>query len=131
MIELLRFLSTIDVMPLVLVAFVGIIAISFWRLDRNPANDFNLLDLLMEHGRVSKVSVIVMGAFAVTTWGFVVDCLSRGELDVAILGAYGGLWVAPLLMKLYSAGQSDAVVTTTTTTAAAVTTTTPAKKKGK
>ncbi len=119
----------LDIMPAALAIFVLGVIRSIYRLHRDPRVDFNLLDLLMENGRVSKISCIVMGSFAVTTWGFIVDCLHRQGLDAVILGAYGALWVSPLLMKLYNAGQADAVpTTTTTTTAAAVTTTTPVKK---
>ena len=120
----------IDLMPAILAIVVLTIIWSIYRLHRNPNVEFQLFDLLMENNRVSKVSVIVMTAFLATTWAFITDCINRKGLDVALLAAYGGLWVAPLLMKLYNAGQNGVASTTTTTTASAVTTTeaTPAKK---
>lgn len=122
----------LDIMPAVLAILVLGVIWSIYRLHRDPKVNFNLLDLLIENGRVSKIACIVMGAFAVTTWGFVLDCLNRKGLDAVILAAYGGLWVSPLLLKLYNAGQADpAPVTVTTTTAAATTTTTPVIKKKK
>lgn len=103
---------------------VGVLATlwSVYRLHRNPTVDFNMLDLLMENGRVSKVSCLVMGAFAVTTWGFILDCLHRDGMDVGILAAYGGLWVAPLLVRLANPTASS---TSTSTSSTATTTVTP------
>lgn len=94
----------IGIMPAILAITVLSVIWSIYRLHRNPAVDFNMLDLLMENGRVSKISCIVMTAFLVTTWAFVNDCIQKKGLDVGLLAAYGGLWVAPLLMKLYNAG---------------------------
>jgi hypothetical protein len=110
--------------PMHAALIIGVLAIlwSIYRLHRNPAIDFNMLDLLIENNRVSKVSCIVMGAFAVTTWGFILDCMHRNGLDVGILTAYGGLWVAPLLVRLMN---PPAMTTTTTSSATATTTVVP------
>lgn len=68
--------------------------------------NFSLLDLLMENDRVSRIAVITMGAFFVTTWAFVYDVLKHG-LDVAKLGAYGGMWVVPLISKIFGNRDND------------------------
>lgn len=90
------------VMPLVLCAGAIAIGWSMIHMHRSAKwQQFSLLDLLMENDRVSRIAVITMGAFFVTTWAFVYDVLKHG-LDVVKLGAYGAMWVAPLLSKLFT-----------------------------
>ena len=93
---------------------------SVYRLQRNPNVDFNLLDLLMENGRVSKVSAIVMGSFIVTSW-LMVDLQINNKMTEGYIGLYGGMWVSPLLVRLFNPTPASetstrtAVVETTTT----------------
>ena len=82
------------------IAVLGIIW-SIYRLHRDPNNDFNMLALLMENGRVSKLSCIVMGAFSVTSWVMIALQLS-GKMTEGFLTAYGALWVAPLVVRLFN-----------------------------
>ena len=78
---------------------------SLYRLHRNPEVDFNLLDLLMENGRVSKVSCIVMGAFFVHSWIMLSLQLSEpSKMSEGYLTIYGATWVAPLLARLMLTG---------------------------
>lgn len=87
-------------MNVALALVAGLIAISLYRTNRdNP--DFNLIDLLMENGRVSKVSCLVMGSFGVHTWIMlyltVHDKMSEGYLTI-----YGATWAAPLIVRLFN-----------------------------
>lgn len=82
-----------------------------------------MLDLMMENGRVSKVSSVVMGAFCLHSW-IMLDLELHSKMTEGYLTIYGATWVAPLLLKLYNAGQTDPAPTTTTATAAVVTTVT-------
>ena len=91
-----------------------------WSLYRaHKGNDgyfsqFNLLDLLMENGRVSKVSCLVMGAFAVHTW-IMVRLTFDGKMSEGYLTIYGATWVAPMLARMFSTPTSTATATSTTT----------------
>ena len=112
-------------MSIVKAAFlISVLAImwSFYRLHRNPDVVFNLLDLLMENGRVSKVSFLVMGAFFVTSW-VMLALQASGKMTEVIFAAYGSIWVAPLITRLMNPPQDTKTVST-----ASVTTTTKAKK---
>jgi len=87
-------------MNIALAAVAILIAISLYRTNRdNP--DFNLVDLLMENKRVSKVSCLVMGSFGVHTWIMlyltVHDKMSEGYLTI-----YGATWAAPLIVRLFN-----------------------------
>lgn len=79
---------------------VLIIAWSLYRLHRDPAVNFNLIDLIMENGRVSKVSCLVMGAFTVHTW--IMVSLTPDKMSEMYLTIYGATWVAPLLTRMIS-----------------------------
>lgn len=84
----------------------------------NPDVDFNMLDLLMSNGRVSKISCLVMGAFGVTSW-LMLELTVHNKMTEGYFGLYCTAWVAPLITQLMNAGPS----TTTTISASSVTTT--------
>jgi hypothetical protein len=90
-------------MPILHAAFIiAVLAIiwSVYRLHQIPDNNFNIIDLLMEGGRVSKVSCIVMGAFFIHSW-IMVDIQAHGKMSEGYLTIYGATWVAPLLARLF------------------------------
>lgn len=103
---------------LLIVALV--IAWSFYRAHRDKSFAFNLFDLLMENGRLSKVACIVMGAFTVHTW-IMVRLTFDAKMSEGYLTIYGATWVAPLLARMFMPMQSS-TATATTTTSATVTT---------
>lgn len=75
---------------------------SLYRAHKNQSmRDFNLFDLLMENGRVSKVACIFIATWAVCSWAFIKHT-SKNGLDMGLLGAYGGLFVSPLVVRLFS-----------------------------
>lgn len=80
--------------------------------------DFDLRDLLMENGKASKASCVLMGAFAVTTWQFIYYTLN-GKLTEGYLGIYVAAWIAPVVARLITRSESSSsgpVTATTTTT---------------
>lgn len=93
----------LDPMEGLLALGVLLVGWSLYRLNRRSDVDFNLIDLLLENGKVSRIACVVMSAFLVTTWAFIYDCIKRKGVDVAIFGAYGGMWIAPLIAKLLGA----------------------------
>lgn len=76
-----------------------LIGISLWRAHSRADIEFNLLDLLMENGRVSKIAVAFMLVLGVTTWVTIHLTLS-GRLTEGYLGLYLGAWVVPLIAKV-------------------------------
>ena len=76
--------------------------------------DFNLLDLLIENGRVSKVSCLVMGSFFVTSW-IMLDLQFHGKMTEGYMTTYGAVWVSPLLVRLFNPPTTSSASTTTTT----------------
>lgn len=88
-----------DVMLAVLGIAALLVVISFWRAHRDALAQFNAFDLIMENGRVSKIALAFMVAFGVTTW-IVVYLTVRDKMTEGLFLAYGGMWVAPLVMKV-------------------------------
>lgn len=103
-----------------IIAVLGIVW-SIYRLHLNPSVNFNMLDLLLENGKVSKVSCLVMGSFFVTSW-IIVDLQAHGKMTEGFLSIYAGAWVAPLLVRLFNPSPANtstttAIVTTSESTA--------------
>ena len=94
---------------------------SFYRAQRDPANNFNLFDLIMENGRVSRIGFAFLVALLVTSW--VLIRMAQNEqrsLDV-VFAAYLTAWVAPIVAKLFSPPQ----VTTSSSSSSTTSTSTP------
>ena len=84
---------------LLIVALV--VAWSFYRAHRNAALTFNLFDLIMENGRVSKLACVFLGSFGVTSW-IMVRLTLDGKMTEGYLTAFGALWIIPITAKLFS-----------------------------
>ena len=74
---------------------------SLIRAHRTKGNDINLFDLVLENGRLSKVSVAYMVTLIVTSWVLIRLTLD-GKLTDVIYAAFGTMWVAPLVAKMFS-----------------------------
>ena len=84
-----------------LLLLVIALAWSFYRAQKDHTSTFNLFDLLMENGKLSKVSVAFMITLCVTSWAML-RMVIDGKLTDGIFMGYGAMWVAPLVAKLYS-----------------------------
>jgi hypothetical protein len=107
-----------DWMLTILAIGAVLVALSFWRAHRRPGFDFNAFDLIMENGRVSKIALTFMLAFAVTTW-ILIDLQLKGKMTEGYLTVYGGMWVASLVAKVVfnkSEMPSGTTVTSVTST---------------
>lgn len=103
-----------DWMLTILAAGSLLVALSFWRAHRKQGFNFNAFDLIMEGGKVSKTALAFMLVLAVTTW-VIVDLQIKGHLTEAYFGAYGVMWVGPLVARVIF-GKTDMPSGTTITT---------------
>lgn len=96
---------------------VGLLIIcwSFYRAQKDPHFQFDVFDLVMENGRVSKIAVAFMITLAATTW-ILLRLTVDGKLTEGYFTAYGALWVAPLVAKLFSTPPNTSSITSTSTT---------------
>jgi hypothetical protein len=102
-----------------LLIFVLILLWSFYKAQKDPATAFNLFDLMMDHGKVSKLALAFLTTLGLTSW-IMVRLTTDGKLTEGYFMAYGGMWVAPIVAKMFSAPP----VSGTTTTSATQTSTT-------
>lgn len=103
-----------DWMLTILAVSAGFVVVSFWRAHRKPGFDFNVFDLIMDNGKISKFALVFMIAFAVSTWLIVVREL-KGTLTEGFFGLYCGIWVTPVIAKLMSETKGEPAGTVTTT----------------
>lgn len=87
-----------------LAVLVVVILASFYYAHRSRMTGFNAFDLVMENGRASKTGVICMGAFFITTW-IMLHLTLNGRMTEGYLTIYGGLWVAPILARIFKGNE--------------------------
>ena len=79
---------------------------SIYRVHRSPEISFNLLDLLLENGRVSRIACMALGSWAMHTW-VMCDLQMAGKMTEGYLATYGTIWVAPILLKLFTPKEKE------------------------
>jgi hypothetical protein len=98
--ELWGWSLTFDKMPLLLAATGLWLVLCFYRLHRDADRpNFDLTDLLMENGRLSKIAVGFFVVLFLTSW-IMIDLQLKAKMTEGYLGLYGGLWVTPLVARV-------------------------------
>lgn len=87
-----------DHFGLILAIILLIIVWTLYRFHRGP-KAFDLTDLLMENGRVSKIAVAFMLTLVVTTWMMAYMTLNK-TITEGYLMAYLGAWVGPIVARI-------------------------------
>ena len=113
-----------DHMLIVFGLLAVLVILSIWRVFRRwSASDetaFSLSDLFMENGKASKGAVVLIGAFASTTWMFIYYTL-LGKMTEGYFGLYSAAWIAPVVAKMIAIGPAASSPTVTTSTASVTT----------
>lgn len=86
-------------MEWILLIIVLLIAVLMYMRWRNQESEINLDDLLMENGRMSKISVVFLGSWVFSTWLMVFMTLND-KMTEGLFMAYGGLWIAPIVARI-------------------------------
>lgn len=103
MIVTIPYLGQIDLLMVSLAVFILFCFYTAFKLHTSKSNTFDILDLLMENGRISKAAVVMMGSFALTTW-IMISLTSTDKLTEGYLGIYVGAWIAPVVVRLIANG---------------------------
>lgn len=82
-----------------IIAFAIVRTLRKWSHDAE--NPFALRDLLMENGRASRGAVVMLGAFAATTWFFLYYSLT-GRMTEGYFGLYSAAWIMPVVARMIS-----------------------------
>lgn len=102
-------MKTTDIVLYTLLAvIVAGVAVSFYRYQKNPT--FNILDLLMENGRVSRLAAAFMMTLVVTSW-VMIKLTVDGKMTEGYLMAFGGMWIAPIISKMFATNNTTASTT--------------------
>lgn len=85
----------------IVVLCVAVLAVAFtlWRAHTRHDIDFNLLDLLLEGGRVSKIAVAFMLVLGTSTWVIVHQTIND-KITEGMFGLWLTAWVTPLVAKV-------------------------------
>lgn len=91
-------LFEINIMYVILAAFaVGTVA-ALWIIDRNEKSPYCITDLIVEDGKLSEQKLSRMGAWVVSTWGFVYLVATQNLSEWYFVG-YMGTWVASAILS--------------------------------
>ena len=78
-----------------------VLAWSFYRAHLDQTSVINLFDLVMEHGKLSRLACVFMGSFGVSSW-VMIRATVDGKMTEGLFAAYGAIWVAPIIAKLFA-----------------------------
>lgn len=84
---------------LAVLVLVAVRTLRAWNSD--SADPFDFRDLLMENGRASRGAVVMLGAFAATTWFFIYYTLT-GKMTEGYFGLYSAAWIMPVVARMLS-----------------------------
>ena len=100
----------------VAILLLVLIGISLYRAQRDKTFiSFNLFDLLMEHGRLSRLAFVFFAAFFVHTW-IMIRLTLDGKISEGYMTFYGMTWAAPIVVKMFSSPQQPSSTVTETKT---------------
>lgn len=99
-------LPEINYVDAIMVVAALVVILSCYRAQRDPNFRFDIFDLIMQDGRLSKTSVAFMTTLAVTSW-VLIKLTVDGKMTETLYTAYGAMWVAPLVVKILKGAESD------------------------
>lgn len=94
---------------------VLLVGLSLYKAHRDPDNDINVFHLIMENGKISKIACVFIGAWGAMTYVFI-GLFLQGKMTEGLFTAYGGLFIVPLIARMFSGPSTSTTVSTTNTT---------------
>lgn len=92
---------TPDPLALIFLLVAVLLSLILWRWNRDPENDFELKDLLMENGKASKLACTWAGAFVTMTFAFI-HLVLHDKLTDTYAGLYAATWCVPIITKMFA-----------------------------
>lgn len=89
------------ILDAVVLVLMLLLAWSFYRAHKDPNSEINIFDLIMADGRISKMAVAFITTLGVTSW-IMVRLTTENKLTEGYFTAYGMMWVAPMIARLFS-----------------------------
>lgn len=92
--------SALDPLDWIALVLALLIAYSFYRAHQNQSmKEFNIFDLIMENGRVSRLACIFIATWVVFTWAVVKAVLKNNYEQLPL---YGTIWAIPIVAKMFT-----------------------------
>lgn|SRR5574343_490983 len=88
----------VNLMYVILAAFVVGILVSLWLINSDEDSPLCLTDLITDNGRLSEQKLSRIGAWIVSTWGFVYLIVTNNLSEWYFVG-YMGTWVASAILS--------------------------------
>lgn len=102
-----KYLTAQAIMYGVLVLVVLWFLAAIIRRNKDPSSRINIEDLLLgDDGRMSKASVVMLGAFMLTTW-LMIYLTAGGKMSEGYLAIYVSAWIAPTVTKLFNTPEKE------------------------
>lgn len=98
----MNFLSELNpdhIMYIILAVFMSLLAIYMYRLQKDDRNTVDVMDLVMEDGKLSEPKFVRFFTWIVSTWGFIYLIASQNLTEWYFIG-YMGAWVANALFDI-------------------------------
>ena len=95
----MNFLSELNpdhIMYTILAIFMLLLAIYMYRLQKDDRSPVDVMDLVMENGKLSEAKFVRFFTWIVSTWGFIYLIASQNLTEWYFIG-YMGAWVANAL----------------------------------
>ena len=102
------------------ITIILLVVLSLYRLHKNPTVNFDVFDLLMENGKVSRIACITMGtwvALVSVSFGTYLD----GKMTEGLYTAFGGLCFAPMIARMFSNPGMGSINSSTTVSTVEIT----------
>ncbi len=101
--KLMDYVFSINLMGVVLLMMVlGVVATLFaYHKDKGDYKTFDLTDLIMENGRISKLASTMLGAFVIHSW-IMVELTLANKMTEGYITLYGTIWIAPVLAQMFT-----------------------------
>jgi hypothetical protein len=94
----MEYLTKQNVMLVLLgLAFLSII-FAFWRAHK-LRTDFDIVDLVMQDGKISRIGTAFMLTLLVSSW-VIINKQMKGELDSTTFSLWMAAWVGPLVARV-------------------------------
>lgn len=72
---------------------------SLYRAHHNKSmREFNIFDLIMENGRVSRLACVFLATWMVFTWAVIKTVLKGSSEGLAL---YGTIWAVPMVARMF------------------------------
>lgn len=92
-------LAAMDWMLVALVGGMAVIAYSLYRAHCDPDNKINLVDLVLENGRMSRTGVAFMVTLGFSVW-MMVNLEVKGHMTEGYFTTFCAVWVTPIVARL-------------------------------